>query len=478
MPDEDTHVLRAYRFCLDPTQDQLVSLAQHVGASRWAFNHALAVKMEVHQSWREHVQALVDEGLDEQVARKQVDIKIPTAFTMKNAWIAIRGDEKTGEDGVSPWWRHVSSYAFSSAFSDADAAFKNWMDSLTGKRKGRKMGYPKFKKKGRSRDSVRIYHDVKKPTIRPDGYRRLLIPRIGSVRVHASTKRLVRALRDQARIQSVTLSRGGSRWYAAVLVQEPARRVLRPATRAQRAQGAVGVDLGLLSLATLSTGEQIANPRFTRQGTRRLRKAQRRLSRTQRGSARRQRAVRQVGRLHHQVAEQRAAFLHGVTKRLATGYVRIAIEDLNVTGMSASAAGTVDNPGRRVRQKSGLNRSILDAAFGEFRRQLGYKTQWYGSSVTVVDRFFPSSKACSRCGSVKATLSLRDRIYTCDHCGLVLNRDVNAARNLVAWAADQLVASGGEETLNARGEGVSLSRKRKQSSVKREDHRKMATTRK
>jgi putative transposase len=476
--DESATILRAYRFNLDPNQNQLSALAQHAGTARWAFNHALAVKIGVHQTWRDQVQALVDEGLDEQVARKQVSIKIPTAFTMKSAWIKIRGDEKTGEDGASPWWRTVSSYTFSSAFSDADAAFKNWMNSLTGKRKGRKMGYPKFKKKGRSRDSFRIYHDVKSPTIRPDGYRHLLVPRLGSLRLHSSAKRLVRALSRGARIQSVALSRGASQWYAAVLVKEPAEHVLRPTTRAQRVRGAVGVDVGLLHLAAYSDGTLINNPRFVRAAAARLRTAQRRLSRTERGSARRHRAAVRVGRIHHQVAEQRASFLHGLTKNLATQYERVAIEDLNVLGMTASARGTVEKPGKNVRAKSGLSRSILDAAFGEFRRQLDYKTQWYGSALTVVDRFFPSSKVCSRCGSVKATLNLQDRVYVCDHCGLVLNRDVNAARNLVEWAPDRSVASGAGETLNARGENVSLTSNGEQSSVKREDHRQMATARK
>lgn len=448
--------LRAYRFDLDPTQGQLSALAQHAGTARWAFNHALAVKIETHQLWRDQVQLLVEDGLDEETARQQVKIKIPLKPAVQSAWQAIRGDEKTDEEGVSPWWRTVSTYAFQSAFEDADTAFKNWMDSISGKRKGRKMGYPKFKKKGRARDSFRIYHDVKKPTIRPEGYRHLLIPRIGSVRLHSSAKRLVRALKDGAVLRSVTVSRGGSRWYAAVLVAESTTRVVRPATHVQRARGAVGVDVGLNHFAALSTGELVDNPRWARRTQGRLTKAQRRLSRTQRGSGRRMRAARRVGQLHHQLAERRSSFLHGLTKRLATQFDRIAVEDLNLLGMTASAAGTVESPGKNVRQKSGLNRSLLDASFGEFRRQLDYKTSWYGSTLTVVDRFYASSKTCSRCGTTKATLSLSDRVYVCDQCGLVLNRDVNAAKNLVEWTPDRPVAPGGGETQNARGEGVSL----------------------
>src|SRR5690606_11071587 len=241
-------------------------------------------------------------------------------------------------------------------------------------------------------------------------------------------------------VQSVTISQGGHRWYASVLVDEPditpGRETQTGPGPQQRDGGPVGVDLGVKHLAALSTGETIDNPRHLRKARRRLPKAQRAVSRkqgpdrrTKRTPSNRWRKARaRLARLHHEVAEQRSAHLHSITKKLATGHTVIAIEDLNVAGMVGSARGNADEPGRNVRAKAGLNRSILDASPGEFRRQLTYKTSWYGSQLDVCDQWFPSSKTCSACGAVKAKLSLSERVFICDGCGMVLDRDVNAAR--------------------------------------------------
>src|SRR5690606_26948896 len=148
-----------------------------------------------------------------------------------------------------------------------------------------------------------------------------------------------------------------------------------------------------------------------------------------------------VSRLHHELAVRRASHLHEITKELATTYALVAVEDLNVSGMTRSARGNEEKPGKNVRAKAGLNRSILDAAPGEFRRQLEYKTSWYGSALAVCDRFAPTRKTCSTCGAVKAKLSLAERVFICDGCGMVLDRDINAARNILAVA--QPVAPGG-----------------------------------
>lgn len=431
--EETSPTLRAYRFCLDPTDAQLELLAQHAGAARWAYNHALSVKMDAHRRWQLQVDELVTLGLTEQQAKREATVRTPTKPTVQKAWNQFKGDDRVDREGHSPWWHQVSTYAFQSAFLDADRAWQNWLDSLMSKRAGRRVGYPKFKRKGRCRDSFRIHHDVKKPTIRPDGYRRLQVPRLGSIRIHDSTKRLVRALDRGAVVQSVTISRGGDRWYASILVKAPAGEVALP-TRRQREAGTVGVDLGVHHLAALSTGEIVDNPRHVARATRRLRHAQRAFSRTVKGSGRRRRAAAHVGRLHHQVAERRAGFLHGLTKRLATEWAAVAVEDLNVVGMTASARGTGEEPGRNVRQKAGLNRAVLDASFGEVRRQLDYKTCWYGSRLVVCDRWYPSSKTCSACGAAKTKLSLSERKYGCSTCGLLLDRDVNAARNIAAEA--------------------------------------------
>lgn len=419
--------LRAFRFVLDPTDSQVEALRQHAGAARWAFNHALSAKVEAHRRWQLQVDELVTLGFTEKQARREATVKVPSKPVIQKRWNNLKGDETEGIEGICPWWRSVSTYAFQSAWVDADRAWQNWLDSIKGKRAGRRLGMPRFKKKGQSREAFRLYG-----AIRPDGYRRLIMPRLGSIRLHDTVKRLCRVIARGGVVQSVTVSRGGHRWYASVLVNEP----FTPTTTTarQRETGTVGVDLGVHHLAALSTGETIDNPRFLRKARRKLLKAQRALSRTEKGSNRRRKAAERVGRRHHEVAVRRIGYVHQTTKRLATQWATVALEDLNVSGMTRSARGTIDNPGRNVRSKAGLNRSVLDASPGEFRRQVEYKAGWYGSKVAICDRWAPSSKTCSACGVVKTKLSLAERVFRCDACGVVLDRDVNAARNIASMA--------------------------------------------
>lgn len=439
--------LRAYRFALDLTPARLRAVAEHAGAARWAYNHALAAKFAALKQQRAVIAELVAAGVAPQVAARQAP-RIPTKPQIQKDLNATKGDSRIGVDGVCPWWWTVSTYAFQSAMADADRAWHNWISSVTGQRAGKQVGRPRFKSKHRCRDSFRIHHDVKQPTIRPDtsGYRRLIVPRLGSRRTHNSTKRLRRALNRGAVIQSVTISRGGHRWYASVLIKTPDAAAVGP-TRAQRRAGIVGVDIGVHTLAALSTGELVANPRHLNSSRDRLVAAQQALARCQKGSNRRRRAARMLGRRHHELAERRATTLHQLTKRLATGWSVVGVEDLHVAGMTRSARGTVDKPGRNVRAKAALNSAILDVAPSELRRQLAYKTAWYGSSLVFCDRFYPSTQTCPACGA-KAKLTLADRVFRCAACGFgPIDRDINAARNIAANAA---VAPGNEETLNAR----------------------------
>ncbi|MEU1787078.1 IS607 family element RNA-guided endonuclease TnpB [Streptomyces sparsogenes] len=476
-----TEILRAFRFTLDPTRSQVETLARHAGAARWAFNHALAAKVAAHKQWRAEVASLIEQGTPEPEARKKVRVPIPTKPTIQKALNQAKGDSRSGTEGLCPWWHEVNTYAFQSAFIDADNAWRNWIDSLSGKRAGRRVGYPRFKKKGRAKDSFRIHHDTKRPGIRLAGYRRLRLPTIGEVRLHDSGKRLSRLIsHGYAQVQSVTVSRGGHRWYASVLCKVVVDLPDKP-THRQEAAGAVGVDVGVKYLAALSKpltpgdsqSQFVTNPRHLRSAAKRLTKAQRALSRTEKGSQRREKAKRRVGRLHHEVAVRRNSALHHLTKRLTTRYATVAVEDLNVAGMTRSARGTVEAPGRKVRQKAGLNRSILDAAPGELRRQLSYKTIWYGSKLAVLDRWWPSSKTCSECGWRNPSLTLADRMFRCGGCGMSMDRDQNAARNIERHATpvDQDVACDRRDTENARGDLVRPATPRggRPRSAKRED---------
>lgn len=465
-------VQRAYRVQLDPTRDQAEALARHAGAARAAYNHALAAKVAAHQQWRQDVawatyqpEADPDPVVAEAAARKSVKVAVPSFVDNVKTFKA---------DPRHAWYPEVNTYAISSGARRADAAWRNWLESSAGRRKGRRVGYPRFKRKGRTRDSFTLFHDVKKPTLRPDGYRRLNLPKRagGSIRLKGHIRQLARRIRrETAVIASVTISRHGHRWIASILARETITIPDKP-TPTQRRGGPVGVDVGVKHLAALSTGEHVPNPRAGAKLAAQLRRAQRALARTQwrrerddalvthpKGQTRcaptagRRRAQARVARLQTLLAEQRAQTLHRLTKRLATGHDLIAVEDLNVAGMTRSARGTLDQPGRNVRAKAGLNREILDVAFGELRRQLEYKTSWYGSQIALAPRFAPTSQTCATCGWRDTSLTLAQRELNCPRCGPV-DRDLNAARAILLWATGQTppVAPEKEETKNARGE--------------------------
>jgi putative transposase len=155
--------MRAYRLALDPTAGQLDALQRHAGAARWAFNHALAAKRLADQQRTAAIRELVEAGTDLEQARKQITVKVPGKAPIQKAWNQIKGDSRSGVAGICPWWHEVSTYAFQSAFADADTAWQNWWASRTGRRAGKRVGQPRFKRKHRCRDSFRIHHDVSGP---------------------------------------------------------------------------------------------------------------------------------------------------------------------------------------------------------------------------------------------------------------------------------------------------------------------------
>ncbi|SFE43265.1 putative transposase [Actinopolyspora alba] len=195
---------------------------------------------------------------------------------------------------------------------------------------------------------------------------------------------------------------------------------------------ALGIDLGVKDFATLSTGETIANPKHLDRKERTLARYQRQMARKQRDSNNRRKAKRTLARAHRKIRHARADFLHRTTTNLVRRADVIAIEDLNVSGMTSSAKGTTDKPGRNVKAKAGLNRAVMDAALGEFRRQLEYKTTRAGKTLVVIDRWYPSSKTCSACGHLLPSLTLSTRAWTCPDCGTRHDRDHNAAKNILA----------------------------------------------
>ena len=392
-------MLEAVKVALDPSPVQERLLLSHAGAARFAFNAGLA-----------HVKEALEAGEKPEWSY----------YSLVRWWNASKDTLAIGDDGV-PWWRENSKEAANSGLRSLASALSNWSKSRKGLRKGRRVGFPRFRAKDRT--VPRFAYTTGSFGLIHGDPKALKLPRIG--RVHCMED--VTARVGGARVLRMTVSRRAGRWYAALTVE----REDKPVTQVPKG-GAVGVDLGIKTLATLSDGTIIPNPRALNTRLKALRKAQQALSRKTKGSARRRKAQERVARLHARVADVRADAINKATTMIARTYSVVCIEDLNVAGM-------VKN--RR------LARSVSDASLGEFRRQLEYKTARTGAALRVIDRWYPSSKTCSACGAVKAKLSLSERVYRCDACGLSIDRDLNAAINIK-------VAGSAPETLNAHGEAV------------------------
>ncbi|QBS38207.1 transposase [Thermaerobacter sp. FW80] len=396
-------VLQAYRFALDPTPRQERALASHVGARRFAFNWGLA---------------LVKERLEAR-ARGE-DVEVPWTLP------ALRREWNRQKHRVAPWWRENSKEAYSSGLDGLARALQNWSKSRQGERKGRRVGFPRFRKKGRGRESVRFTTGA----IRVDDQSHVVLPRIGRVKTHEPTTALLRRIEaGTARILSATVAREGGRWFVSFTCE-----VERQPGRPRFPGRVVGVDAGVKHLAVLSTGEKWPNPRSLEKVLRKITRSSRALARRQKGSRGWQKARRRLARLHARARNLRQDALHKLTHHLASTYGVVVVEQLHVAGMLKN---------RR------LARVLADAALAEIRRQLSYKCPWHGAVLVEAPPFYPSSKRCSRCGAVKPSLPLSQRTFRCEECGLVLDRDENAARNLAALVA--AVAGSGPETKNARG---------------------------
>ncbi|HMH93327.1 MAG TPA: IS607 family element RNA-guided endonuclease TnpB [Streptosporangiaceae bacterium] len=392
-------VRQAYRFALDPSPAQERALRSHAGAARFAWNWGLARCRE----------------------RYEADGKWYSAIDLHKLWNA----EKKANPDLA-WWGENSKCAYQEAFRNLDRALADFVKSKKGARKGRRLGFPRFKKRGKCRDSFRFGGGV----MRCSGST-VTLPRLGTLKTHETTVKLARKIEDgSARILSATVSRTAQRWFASFTVE-----VERDAPGPHAQPGsAVGIDLGVKTLLTgadnLGRVIEVAGPKPLRASLRKLRRASREHSRKIRGSANRRKSAAELARIHARVANVRADSLHKATTDLASRYETVVAEDLNVAGMAKNRK---------------LARAIADQGFGEARRMLGYKTGWNGGQVILADRWFPSSKKCSSCGAVKAKLTLKERVYSCEHCGYTEDRDVNAARNLLSLAAS------GAERLNACG---------------------------
>ncbi|WP_326662600.1 IS607 family element RNA-guided endonuclease TnpB [Streptomyces sp. NBC_00385] len=403
----------AHRLALDPNATAGARLHSHAGAARAAYNWAVGYVTAV---WRQR-KAEESYGIPEDQLTPWRSWSLPSLRKAFN-------EAKRSDPRFAGWWEENSKEAYNTGLANASAAFDNYAKSRSGKRKGARVGVPRFKSKRKARRSCRFTTGAMR--IEADG-RHVTLPRIGTVRLHEHRPDL-RARIDAGtmRILSATVRLDRGRWFVSFQVEEQ-----QPLLKVARPDAAVGIDLGIKTLAVLADSDgnvtEEPNPRHLDHAQKQLRRASRVVSRRQgpdrrtgrKPSRRWEKANRVRNKVHHRVANLREDTLHKLTTRLTAEYGTIVVEDLNVAGM-----------GRNRR----LSRRVADAAFGEIRRQLTYKTRRHGTRLVMADRWYPSSKTCSRCGAVKAKLPLSVRVFECDTCGLVQDRDANAGHNLLTLA--------------------------------------------
>lgn len=368
-------VKRAFKFRFYPSVEQAAELARTFGCVRLVYNMALAARSE---AWT--------------VRQERVNYNATSAM--------LTGWKKTEE---LAFLNEVSSVPLQQALRHLQVAFTNFF--------AKRAKYPSFKSKKRSRRTAEYTTSAFRWR---DG--RLTLAKM------AEPLGIVwsQPLPDGASPSTVTVSHDAAgRWFVSLLCDDRIEQT--PAT------GQVGIDAGLDSLLTLSTGEKVTNPRHERADRERLARAHRELARKQKGSANRAKARLTLARVHARIADRRRDLLHKLTTRLVRENQTIVIEDLTVRNM--------------VKNHS-LARAISDAAWRQFRTLLEYKTAWHGRTLVVVDRWFPSSKLCSACGALAQRMPLNVRTWTC-RCGTIHDRDVNAARSILAEGLSVIACGGG-----------------------------------
>ncbi|WAY18416.1 transposase [Mycolicibacterium fortuitum] len=358
-------VKRSYRYRFYPTGDQAQQLAHTFGCVRYVYNRALA---ERSAAW----------------ALEQRRVTYVDTAKSLTAWKQVADTE---------WLGDVSNVPLQQALRNLQTAFVNFWQ--------KRAQYPKFKRKSKGADSATYMNNA-------------FSFRDGQIKLAKQDDPLnivwSRPLPDGAEPSQVTVSRNSrGQYHISILIETTVPELAATTT-------SIGIDAGITALATLSTGEKIANPRHERRDREKLAKAQRNLARKQMGSNNRAKAKVKVAKVYGRIADRRRDHLHKLSTKIIRENQTVVIEDLSVRNM--------------VRNHS-LARSISDAAWSELRRQLEYKANWYGREVIAIDRWYPSSKLCSECGAIMEKLPLHIRSWDC-RCGATHDRDINAAKNILA----------------------------------------------
>jgi putative transposase len=374
-------MMRAYKTELDLNDRQVTACKRHAGAARYAYNWGLARKQDAYKATG----------------------KSPSAIDLHRELNALK-------KSALPWMYQVSKCAPQEALRNLDTAFAQFFRRCQRKREGKlrgKLGYPQRKTKKQGLGSFRLTGAI---LVFADA---IQLPRLGRLRLKEHGYLPLAGVK----MLSATVCEQAGHWYVSVQVEQ--ERAVPVNTGP-----VVGVDLGVKSLATLSDGSVIPNPTPLKRRLKKIKRLHRAVTRKQKGSNNRKKAAFRLGKAYRKASNQRTNTLHQVTSMLAKTKSVIVIEDLHVAGML---------------KNHHLAQAIADVGFAEFRRQLRYKAAWYGSQVVVVSRWEPSSKTCSGCGWRDTDLELSDRVFVCRNparpeCGLVLDRDLNAAINLAKLA--------------------------------------------
>jgi putative transposase len=384
--EERVLVRQGFKYRIEPTDAQLQQLERTASICRYIWNSALA--LQIHRLER-HGRILSYEELAAE----------------------LREAKKT--EGLE-FLKQAHSQAEQQKLMDLSQAFK---DFFAGEK-----GFPRFKKKGRH-DSFR-----QPQSIRVEG-RHVQVPKLGKIRFRKS--------RDlEGVLKNATFSKRGGRWFVSLQTEREVADPVHPSS------SEVGIDMGVAKFAALSTGELVQPIDSFRRLEGQMRVAQRAMARKKKFSSnwKKQKAV--ISRLHVRIADARNDFLHKTSTAISKSHAVVYIEDLKVRNMSASARGSVEDPGKNVRQKSGLNKAILDQGWFEFRRQLSYKESWRGGRVVAVPPQH-TSQTCAQCGHVCAESRRSQAQFVCVACGHEDDADVNAARNIMRAGQALSVCGGG-----------------------------------
>ncbi len=373
-----------YSYRLYPTPGQQVSLARTFGCARVVFNDALAARRAARQAGEPYI-------TDAELSARLTEVK----KTPERTWLA-----------------DVSSVVLQQALADLNAAYRNFFASVAGRRQGPKAAPPRFRSRKDARQAIRFTKNARFAVL---GNGRLRLPKIGDVAVRWS-----RELPSAP--SSVTVIRdAGGRFFASFVVETDPVPLPDPGRDC-------GIDLGLGHFAVLDDGTKVAAPRFLRRAEKKLRRAQKALSRKQQGSANREKSRAKVAGAYAKVVDARRDFHHQLSTKIIRENQAVYVENLAVQGLA----------------RTRLAKSVHDAGWSAFTSMLEYKARLYGRVFHRIGRFVPTSQVCSACGTNNGPKPLRIREWVCTACGRVLDRDVNAARNiLAAGRADRLNACGG-----------------------------------